>query len=366
MIPQIQILGESSNNALLMANSEDLLLDKALPRSSSKELGRELKQMKQNSILAPDVNFQELAARAKNHTCAEIEGVVKSAISFALNRLCSRVIRLDEESIKVEVTMDDFMNALKEIVPELGRRRLNGMVSCGDRHKHIYERTMQLVERVKVSTESLLVTCLLEGPSGSGKTALAATVGIDSGFPCVKFVSAETMIGLQEQTKCAQIVKVFEDAYKSPLSIIILDDLERLLEYVAIGPWFSELIFQTLLALLKQRPPEGKKLLVIGTTSKLNFLRSVGVCNAFSCAYHVPVLKTDEVKEVLEQLNVFSEDDVDAATEALNDIPIKKLFMLIEMASQAERGGAAEAIPSGRERIKIAHFYDFLQDIVRY
>ncbi|XP_047182788.1 vesicle-fusing ATPase-like [Vigna umbellata] len=82
------------------------------------------------------------------------------------------------------------------------------MVECGDRHKHIYQRAMLLVEQVKVSKGSPLVTCLLEGSRGSGKTALAATVGIDSDFPYVKIVSAETMIGLHESTKCAQIIKV--------------------------------------------------------------------------------------------------------------------------------------------------------------
>lgn len=65
-------------------------------------------------------------------------------------------------------------------------------------------------------------------------------------------VSAETMAGLQESTKAARIAKVlawhsyifvlycclvtlvfgvneqvFEDAYKSPLSIVILDNIER-------------------------------------------------------------------------------------------------------------------------------------------
>lgn len=40
------------------------------------------------------------------------------------------------------------------------------MVDCGGRHKHIYERAMLLVEQVKVSKGSPLVTCLLEGPSG--------------------------------------------------------------------------------------------------------------------------------------------------------------------------------------------------------
>jgi hypothetical protein len=37
---------------------------------------------------------------------------------------------------------------------------------------------------------------------------------------------------------------VFEDAYRSPLSVIILDDIERLLEYVPIGPRFSNTILQ--------------------------------------------------------------------------------------------------------------------------
>ncbi|KAL0284993.1 UNVERIFIED_CONTAM: Vesicle-fusing ATPase [Sesamum angustifolium] len=278
---------------------------------------------------------------------------------------------VDEENIKV--TMDDFLNAMQEVIPAFGastddleRCRLNGIVECGSRHDHIYQRTMLLAEQVKVSRGSPLVTCLLEGPSGSGKTAMAATVGIQSDFPYVKIISAEQMIGLGEPTKCARIVKVFEDAYKSPLSIIILDDIERLLEYVALGPRFSNLISQTLLVLLKRTPPKGKKMLVIGTTSEVNFLDSVGIRDAFSVTYHVPTLKTEDAKKVLQQLNVFSSGDIDAAAEALNDMPLKKLYMVVEMAAQGEHGGAAEAIYSGKQKINISHFYDCLQDVVRY
>ncbi|XP_044483543.1 vesicle-fusing ATPase-like [Mangifera indica] len=382
---------ESLNNVLLigMTNRKDML-DEALLRPGRLEVQIEISlpdengrlqilqihtnKMKENSFLSPDVNLQELAARTKNYSGAELEGVVKSAVSYALNRQISMddlTKPVDEESIKV--TMDDFLNALHEIVPAFGastddleRCRLNGMVDCGDRNKHIYQRAMLLVEQVKVSKGSPLVTCLLEGPSGSGKTALAATVGIDSDFPYVKIISAESMIGLHESTKCAQIVKVFEDAYKSPLSIIILDDIERLLEYVAIGPRFSNIISQTMLVLLKRLPPKGKKLLVIGTTSEFSFLDSVGLCDAFSVTYNVPTLRTADAKKVLKQLNVFAEEDIDAAAEALNDIPIKKLYMLIEMAAQGEQGGSAEAIYSGKEKINISHFYDCHQDMVRY
>ncbi|XP_059662642.1 vesicle-fusing ATPase-like [Cornus florida] len=382
---------ESLNNVLLigMTNRKDLL-DEALLRPGRLEVQVEISlpdengrlqileihtnKMKENSFLAPDVNLQELAARTKNYSGAELEGVVKSAVSYALNRQLNMddlTKPVDEESIRV--TMDDFLNALHEIVPAFGastddldRCRLNGMVDCGGRHQHIYKRTMLLAEQVRVSKGSPLVTCLLEGPSGSGKSAMAATVGIDSDFPYVKIISSESMIGLSESSKCAQIVKVFEDAYKSPLSIIILDDIERLLEYVAIGPRFSNLISQTLLVLLKRLPPKGKNVLVIGTTSEVAFLDSVGISDSFSVTYHVPTLKTEDARKVLQQINVFSDGDTDAAAEALNDMPIKKLYMVVEMAAQGEEGGGAEAIYSGKEKIKIAHFYDCLQDIVRY
>lgn len=65
--------------------------------------------------------FWTTAARTKNYSGAELEGVVKSAVSFALNRQISLddlTKTLDEESIKV--TMDDFLHALHEITPAFG------------------------------------------------------------------------------------------------------------------------------------------------------------------------------------------------------------------------------------------------------
>ena len=50
-------------------------------------------------------------------------------------------------------------------------------------------------------------------------------------------------------------LQIFDDAYKSSLSCVILDDIERLLDYVPIGPRFSNLVLQALLVLLKKLPP---------------------------------------------------------------------------------------------------------------
>ncbi len=67
------------------------------------------------------------------------------------------------------------------------------------------------------------------GPSGSGKTALAATIAMASEFPFIKLISPETMVGYSESQKIAQLSKVFTDSYKSPLSVIVVDSIERLL-----------------------------------------------------------------------------------------------------------------------------------------
>lgn len=61
-------------------------------------------KMSTNSFLGRDVDLAELASRTKNFSGAEIEGLVKSATSFALNRqvdVTDLTKPIDEEAIKV-------------------------------------------------------------------------------------------------------------------------------------------------------------------------------------------------------------------------------------------------------------------------
>jgi vesicle-fusing ATPase len=92
---------------------------------------------------------------------------------------------------------------------------------------------------VKESENTPLLTILLEGENGCGKTALSAKLALQSNFPFVKLISPEKFVGMSDYQKLQEIVKIFDDAYKSPLSLIILDDIERLIEFIHIGPRFS-------------------------------------------------------------------------------------------------------------------------------
>lgn len=113
-----------------------------------------------------------------------------------------------------------------------------------------------------------LVSILLEGPPNSGKTALAAKMALLSDFPFIKICSPDDMVGFTEAAKCLQIRKVFDDAYRSHLSCILVDNIERLLDYGPIGPRYSNLALQALLVLLKKLPPKGRKLLILCTSSR--------------------------------------------------------------------------------------------------
>ncbi|KAH8942152.1 hypothetical protein BDL97_14G083500 [Sphagnum fallax] len=113
-------------------------------------------KMKENSFLSADVDLKELASKTKNFSGAELEGLVKSATSFALNRQVSAA-DLSREIVEdnIKVTMDDFMSALNEVKPAFGAAintlemcRLNGMLDCGERHAHIQRTVMTFVEQV--------------------------------------------------------------------------------------------------------------------------------------------------------------------------------------------------------------------------
>jgi vesicle-fusing ATPase len=99
----------------------------------------------------------------------------------------------------------------------------------------------------------------------------------------VKLISPENFVGTSEIGKIHQIVKIFEDAYKSTLSLIILDDIERLIEFIHIGPRFSNPVLQALLVLIKKTPPTlNRKLMIIGTTSMKQILQEMELVDCFN------------------------------------------------------------------------------------
>lgn len=171
------------------------------------------------------------------------------------------------------------------------------------------------------------------GPT-TGKTALAASLALQSGFPFIKLVSPNSLVGMPETSKAQHIARVFDDAHKSPLSLVMLDDLERLLEYVRIGPRFSNVVLQTLLTCIK-KVPRSSKLVVIATTSSAATLEQLELIDAFNVTYSMPALGHTEALAVLREMGVSNIAAIEPAVRTVSVcIPIKKLLLVAEMSAQ--------------------------------
>eukprot|EP00173_Palmaria_palmata_P004612 Plantae.Rhodophyta-Palmaria_palmata.ctg6632.p1 GENE.Plantae.Rhodophyta-Palmaria_palmata.ctg6632~~Plantae.Rhodophyta-Palmaria_palmata.ctg6632.p1 ORF type:complete len:387 (+),score=54.21 Plantae.Rhodophyta-Palmaria_palmata.ctg6632:301-1461(+) len=369
-----------------MTNRKDLI-DEALLRPGRLEVHVEISlpdehgrqqilrihtaKMRANGMLADDVVIDEIAAGTKNSSGAEIEGLCKSAAAFALNRHVDyRDLQKKVDASGVRVVMDDFRKAMVEVQPAFGmgkdnfaRCLLGGFLNHGPRMQHLVEAGKLFRDEVAKSERSPLLSVLIEGSPGSGSTALAAYLAVDSGFPFVRIVSPESFVGYSEASKCAALAKIFDDAHKSPLSVVVLDNIERLLEYTQIGPRFSNSVLQTLMILVKSVPPKGRRLLILATTSCVDVMRNLGFLSVFSATLTTPALERDEIAAIIDgtaqsvALNLGHEAekqspralattfrssrDRDFALDLLEaeQVGVKKLLMILNMSRREKSNG---------------------------
>ncbi|OAD54678.1 Vesicle-fusing ATPase 1 [Eufriesea mexicana] len=343
---------EQLNNILVigMTNRRDMI-DEALLRPGRLEVQMEISlpdehgrfqilnihtsRMRDYKKVSSDVDLKELATLTKNFSGAELEGLVRAAQSTAMNRLikASSKVEVDPAAMeKLMVSRTDFLHALEnDVKPAFGTSAealdhllIRGIINWGKPVAEILSDGNLYIQEARSTEGSGLVSVLLEGPPNSGKTALAAQIAKNSDFPFVKVCTPEDMVGFTESANC-----------------ILVDNIERLLDYGPIGPRYSNLTLQALLVLLKKQPPRGRKLLILCTTSRRQVLDDMEMLSAFSTTLHVPNLSTpDHLLSVLEEVDLFSKDEMAYLHAKLQGkrvfIGIKKLLCLIDMARQVE------------------------------
>jgi len=285
----------------------------------------------------------ELAQLTKNYTGAELEGLVRNAASFALSRNidASSIKAVDTGAIKVE--WDDFRRAVEDTVPAFGNKDnqelqshfSNGVCKYGPAFEETWSTLQRLLNQARQSERTPLLSVLLEGAVSSGKTALAAKLAAESDLPFIRMISPDTMIGHSDSRRCQTLLKVFTDSYKSPVSIIFIDDIERIIEYTPVGHRFSNSVLQTLLILLRKVPPAPARLMVVATTSISHLLEDLQLTQAFNITLHVSLLQTaSEYRSVLEQyangLDKATIENICAALEG-KPIAIKQFLVILEM-----------------------------------
>jgi vesicle-fusing ATPase len=334
---------EQLNNILLigMTNRKDMI-DEALLRSGRLEVHMEISlpdehgraqilkihtgKMVENNVMGHDVDLPELARLTRNFSGAEINGLVKSASSFALQRhiKVGTVAAIDDSIRDMKVEMADFLRALDEVKPLFGvseedlQRAVEGDIIHFSEHiDKILRIGGDFIKQVKSNTTPLL-SVLVHGPRGAGKTALAARIAMDSEFPFIKLVRPVDMIGMNEMQKIQHLQKVFTDAYKSPLNILVLDDIDLIIDWVPVGPRFSSSVLAAIKGLMKNKPPSGRPLLIFGTTSEKTVLQQLQL--DFQQEIAVPNVNTqDQLAKIMQHSGIFSDSEIRGAIRHIEE-----------------------------------------------
>jgi len=165
-----------------------------------------------------------------------------------------------------------------------------------------------------------------------------------SEYPFIKLITPGSLVGFRDDVaKKDYLHKVFTDAYKSPLSLLILgmvyllregsiflfvlrlidtklDDLERMIEWNPVGPRFSNTILQTIVTLMRKPPPKGHRLLVLATTSQHSTLNVLDVVDAFDKEIPIPAVQDyRELHAVLSKAGMFDARDINEALNAVRE-----------------------------------------------
>lgn len=319
------------------------------------------KDWQENGSLSSDVSIAEIASKSKNFTGAELKGLCNAALSHALMRISSRVNtnkekhkndqdKVDPRTIKPTVCMEDFRRALNEIAPIYGAKQsdlqslIRGWIGedVSSEHKSMHVMLRRDIDRqrrsMNLSSLSLL-TILLEGDRGCGKTAISAYLALRSGFPFARVVSfARDFAGLHEHQQAMRLREVFDEAYKSKWSVIILDDVEHIVHLSAVlgsSVQYSNTLLLTLCSLIRTPPPMGHRLCVVGTTSQIQFLKALQVTNAFQSVTHVPKLRdASSLRKIIARKLPRTSEEVAASIQKHivggGGIPVKALLSCLE------------------------------------
>jgi len=193
--------------------------------------------------LASDVDLERIAEITHGFVGADLEALAREAAMITLRKIMPK-IEFEADNIpyelllELEVTMDDFLNALKEVEPSAIREVFTEIpdvrwddVGGLDDVKRVLKETIEwplkypeLFDHMKTNPSKGI---LLYGPPGTGKTFLAKAVASESE---VNFISVKGPALLSKWVGESEkgIREVFKKAKQASPCIVFFDELDAI------------------------------------------------------------------------------------------------------------------------------------------
>jgi vesicle-fusing ATPase len=151
--------------------------------------------------------------------------------------------------------MGHFETAIANYTPKFGK-------SEHDLDYYIEDKTI-IVDNI-ISDKQLQVI-VIDGDTHTYKTSKSVLLAQKINYPYIKVISNNDMIGYSENNKTQYIKDIFNDAYSSPQSVIVIDNLDSIVEYYngfgTMRMMFS--LYNSLKTLLSKKPTKANHKLII-------------------------------------------------------------------------------------------------------
>ncbi len=193
--------------------------------------------------LTPDVDLERLAAVTHGFVGADTEYLCKEAAMKTLRRMLP-VLKLGEERLSPEVldklivTMSDFEEALKDVMPSAMREvyletpdvkwaDIGGLDEVKKELQEAVEWPLKFPDLYKAIGYTMPKGVMLHGPSGTGKTLLAKAVATESEANFISIRGPELLskwVGESERG----VREVFRRARQASPCVIFFDEIDAL------------------------------------------------------------------------------------------------------------------------------------------
>ncbi|MEM3327003.1 MAG: CDC48 family AAA ATPase [Thermoproteus sp.] len=205
-----------------------------------------------NMPLSPDVDLRKLAEMTHGYTGADIAALAKEAAIRALRKaIQSGVVDLNQPTIpaesleRVRVTMQDFMEAMREIVPSALReihievpkvrwKDVGGLAEVKQELREAVEWPLKYPDKFRKFGLRPPKGILLFGPPGTGKTLLAKAVATESGANFIAVRGPEIFskwVGESER----MIREIFQKARMAAPCVVFIDEIDALASARGLG-----------------------------------------------------------------------------------------------------------------------------------
>ena len=296
--------------------------------------------------LADDVDQGRLADITHGFVGADLEALCREAAMICLRRLMPDIdyglaTIPYEQLAKLEVHMDDFLTALREVeasairevfveVPDVRWEDIGGLKPVKERLKEAVEWPLKYGHLFKKAGVRPPKGLLLTGPPGCGKTLVAKAVANESQ---VNFISVKgpalmsKYVGESEQA----VREMFKTARQAAPCIIFLDEIEALLPARGAGGGDSHVSERVLSQFLAELDgiEELKGVLVLGATNRLDLM-------------DVAVLRPGRFDEIVELPLPGEADRREIFAVHLQGKPLAKIISAKELAARTDGLSGAE------------------------